>query len=118
MEERRKHHRQNIRSGIIALIQDEEAHVAKIQDISENGLSFFYNGPTETFNNIEEVDILLMDGDIFWSHVPCSIIASQEYEAEPELKAIQNIHRCSVRFASLKQSQLQDLKKLFKHEKH
>ena len=91
------------------MLQNGRLQVARINEISEKGLSFLYDGQRGA-NSGESVvvDILFLEEDIFWHQIPCSIVSDQPVEGMVPL----NMHyrrRCGVMFEDLNSSQLLQL---------
>lgn len=78
--ERRNKKRRKIQSGIIGLIMDEKTCIGKIVDVSVDGLAFICSEADPPPSRSIMVDILIMDRDLFWSNVPCTVVAIDEYQ--------------------------------------
>ncbi|MCK9297239.1 MAG: PilZ domain-containing protein [Desulfobulbaceae bacterium] len=102
--ERRKNKRQQVKKGIAGLLTPDIPQVGKILDISAGGLSFVCRECDLPINSPVEMDILIMDKDLFFPNVSCIIVAKSVYD-EVNNCGPMAMKRCGVKFNPLKAHQ-------------
>jgi len=115
--ERRKNKRQKIKTGIAGLLTPDIPQIGKIIDISVDGLSFICREFDLPINSLVELDILIMDKDLFFPNVPCIIVAKNVH-ADVINFGTTRMKRCGVKFNSLKANERLQLNSLLFHEKN
>jgi hypothetical protein len=99
--ERRKNKRQKVKTGITGLLTPEIPQIGKIIDISVDGLSFICRECDPPINGTFEMDILIMDKDLFFPNVPCIVVTKNVYDDVINFGTT-TLKRCGVKFNSLK----------------
>jgi hypothetical protein len=115
--ERRKNKRQEVKTGITGLLTPEIPQIGKIIDISVDGLSFICRECDLPINGTVEMDILIMDKDLFFPNVPCIIVSKNVYDDVINFGPT-TMKRCGVKFNSLKAKDRLQLNSLFSEEKN
>jgi len=116
--ERRKNKRQQVKKGIAGLLTPDIPQVGKILDISADGLSFVCRECDLPINSPVEMDILIMDKDLFFPNVSCVIVAKSVYYDEVINCGPIRMKRCGVKFNPLKAHQRLKLNSLILPEKN
>lgn len=109
--ERRKNKRQKVKTGITGLLTPDIPQIGKIIDISVDGLSFICRECDLPVNSTVEMDILIMDKDLFFANVPCLIVSKNVYDDVINFGATR-MHRCGVKFNPLKANERLQLNSL------
>lgn len=115
--ERRKNKRLKVKTGIAGLLTPDIPQIGKIIDISVDGLSFICRECDLPINSPVEMDILIMDKDLFFANVPCVIVAKNVYDDMANFGST-HMKRCGVKFNSLKVTERLQLDSLFFREKN
>ena len=116
--ERRKNQRRKVKKGIAGLLTPDIPQVGKILDISAGGLSFVCRECDLPINSPVEMDILIMDKDLFFPNVSCVIVAKSVYYDEVINCGPIRMKRCGVKFNPLKAHQRLKLNSLILPEKN
>ena len=112
-KERRSQSRTNVKSGIVALVQPNSAvEIGNIIDLSEGGLSFFSNECHLRTEQTLNMDILVIDENIFLEGIKSEVVSDTVSEDFPGSKYHQKANRYGVRFENLQSFQMRQLKKL------
>lgn len=81
--ERRKSRRKRVAGAIVAVRRGNLPEVvARVGDVSPLGLSFFHDGSEGCMRGQVDLDILFLQENIFWQHVPCSVVADTSRVAD------------------------------------
>jgi len=115
--ERRKNKRKKVKTGIAGLLMPDIPQVGKIIDISVDGLSFVCREFDLPINSTVEMDILIMDEDLFFANVPCIIVAKDVYDDVINFGSAR-MKRCGVKFNPLKANERLQLNSQLFHENH
>jgi hypothetical protein len=115
--ERRKNKRLKVKTGIAGLLTPDIPQIGKIVDISVDGLSFTCRECDLPINSPVEMDILIMDKDLFFANVPCVIVAKNVHDDMANFGSTR-MKRCGVKFNSLKVTERLQLDSLFFREKN
>lgn len=113
-KERRTGARKNVKSGVVALMQPHNSvEIGNIIDVSEGGLSFFIsNGCDIRMKQSLNIDILVIDENVFLEGVKSEVVSDTVTEAFPGYRNHQITNRYGVKFENLQNFQVQQLKKL------
>ncbi|MEW6288562.1 MAG: PilZ domain-containing protein [Thermodesulfobacteriota bacterium] len=115
--ERRKNKRLKVKTGIAGLLTPDILKIGKIIDISVDGLSFICRECDLPINSPVEMDILIMDKDLFFANVPCVIVAKNVYDDMVNFGSTR-MKRCGVKFNSLKITERLQLDSRFSREQN
>jgi hypothetical protein len=112
-KERRSSTRKNVKSGIVALMQpNNSVEIGNIIDVSEGGLSFFSNECHLCLAQSLNMDILVIDENIFLEGIKSEVVSDTVTEDFPGSRNQQIINRYGVKFENLQNFQARQLKKL------
>ncbi len=111
--ERRQSRRKNVESGVVALTSlDEPIKIGNIIDINEHGLSFMVDADCHlAVGNQVQMDILIIDENIFLEKITASIIVKESLQKFPLIKWHCWGNRIGVRFHPLAGFQERQLRK-------
>ncbi|MBI5559239.1 MAG: PilZ domain-containing protein [Deltaproteobacteria bacterium] len=110
--ERRKNKRKKITSGIAALLLPDKSQVVTIDDVSPDGLSFICPECDLSVDGSVEMDVLIMDSDVFFPNVSCVVISKTVCGGSLNCAA-SAMKRCGVKFNALTPDELFLLNRLF-----
>ncbi|MEW6519576.1 MAG: PilZ domain-containing protein [Thermodesulfobacteriota bacterium] len=116
--ERRKNNRLKVKKGITGLLTPDIPQVGKIIDISVDGLSFVCRECDLPVNSPVDMDILIMDKDLFFPNVSGIIVAKSVVYDEVINCGPMPMKRCGVKFKPLKANQRLKLNSLIFPDKH
>jgi hypothetical protein len=112
-KERRRGQRKNVKSGIVALMQaDNAVEIGSIIDVSEGGLSFFSNECHLRTEQSLNLDILVIDENIFLEGIKTEVVSDTVTDDFPGSRNHLITNRYGVKFENLQNFQLRQLKKL------
>lgn len=113
-KDRRQCIRKIVRSGIVALQEpNKPIEIANVIDICPDGLSFIVSDESNIDTNKQiNMDILLINENIFLESVSSAVISDIVIEHSPVENKNLQLKRLGVQFDSLDQSQVRQLKKL------
>jgi hypothetical protein len=112
-KERRRGTRKNVKSGIVALMQpNNSVEIGNIIDVSEGGLSFFSTDCHVRMKQSLNMDILVIDKNIFLEGIKSELVSDTVTEDFPGSRNHQIINRYGVKFDNLQNFQLRQLKKI------
>ena len=112
-KERRQGARKNVKSGIVALLQpNNTVEIGNIIDVSEGGLSFFSNDGRFYENQSVNLDILVIDENVFLEGIKSEVVSDTVTEDFPGSRNHTIANRYGVKFENLQSFQLRQLKKL------
>lgn len=111
--ERRRGARKYIKSGVVALLQsNSKVEMGNIIDISEGGLSFFSTDCHVGMKQNLDMDILVIDENIFLEGIKSEVVSDTVTEDFPGSRNHIITNRYGVRFEGLQNYQLRQIKKL------
>jgi hypothetical protein len=112
LPERRKHVRYFPLQEAFAALGGDYSKVGKIISISMGGLSFEYTVFHETSEETSSVEIFLVTGDAHIHHVPCTVVADVQIDANnargSQLTFLSS-RKCRVRFNEMSADRQQEL---------
>lgn len=112
-KERRRGARKNVKSGIVALMQPNNSiEIGNIIDVSEGGLSFFSNESHLCMEQSLNMDILVIEENIFLEGIRSEVVSDTVTEDFPGNRNPQIANRYGVKFENLQNFQIRQLKKL------
>lgn len=112
-KERRRGTRKNVKSGVVALMQpNNSVEIGNIIDVSEGGLSFFSTDCHVRMKQSLNMDILVIDKNIFLEGIKSELVSDTVTEDFPGSRNHQTINRYGVKFENLQGFQLRQLKQI------
>lgn len=112
-KERRRGARKNVKSGVVALLQSNNSvEIGNIIEVSEGGLSFFSTDCHVRMKQSLDMDILVIDENVFLEGIKSEVVSDTATEDFPGNRNHQIINRYGVRFEGLQNYQLRQIKKL------
>jgi hypothetical protein len=113
--ERRRFVRFQVKSPAYAALGHNFDKVGKIKDISVAGLAFEYISGQDSMGEMAQVDILLLDGEIHLSKLPCTVAYEHDVRKHDTLRRFGRplvTKQCGVKFGNLAENQRTQLENL------
>ncbi len=109
MQERRKHKRIQVRKGVVAILDDSGIpKISSLVDISRDGLAFSYYALEIQPADILDMDVLVIDSDIYLGSMKGKIISEDTVVNDVQIPA-KTMKRYGVQFEPLTPSQARKL---------
>jgi hypothetical protein len=102
--EQRKHKRFQLRDEAFVLLGPDSTKLGRIIDISMHGLAFSHVGRARPPNEFFELDIFLIDTDVYIDKIPFETISDFKTRENP-FSSI-TMRRCGVEFGVLTHGQI------------
>lgn len=107
-EERRSHARLQIEKDAFAVVKPgDERRLVQIENISLGGLAFRYITSPEWENEVDFVDIMLLEEEVYLEHVPVKMVIDQDTAGIAGAPDTDGIRQRSVKFDRLSSEQKQ-----------
>jgi c-di-GMP-binding flagellar brake protein YcgR len=102
--ERRRFVRFQVKSPTYAALGHNFDKAGKVKDISMGGFAFEYLGDQESMGGMTQVDIILLDGNIHLSKLPCAVVYERDLKKHEALGRSGRplvTRQCGVKFRDL-----------------
>ena len=104
VQDRRKHNRIMVKSGVVALLNHEVYQIGELLDIGLGGLAMRYTGDELTLHHPFVLDVMIMgQDDVYLRRVPGKIICSSGVDGLPN--GARRLMRCGISFSLLSEDQ-------------
>lgn len=104
VQDRRKHNRVNVNSGVVALLNHKVYQIGELLDIGLGGLAMRYTGDELTIDHPFVLDVMIMgQDDVYLRRVPGEIICSSGANGLPN--GARRLMRCGISFSLLSEDQ-------------
>jgi len=111
--EQRRHKRFQVRDDAFVLLGPDSTKLGRIIDISMRGLAFSHVGRAKPPGQFFELDIFLIDTDLYIDKIPFETI-SDFTTLENSFSSI-TLRRCGVEFGVLTHDQIAQLERFVEH---